>query len=139
MSAQARVDRLHPDRTVQLEILEPPRCPGCERWCLWRLAPTAPLRVESSLVLEPDELVTISIDRRHLLRGALMLHGLPWAGLLVGAVAGVTTIGGDLGALLGAIGGLASGSILARRQQANWKISTVLTRPGGVREDAATL
>ena len=131
MSAQARVDEVHPDNTVQLELLEPPRCRGCEGWCFWRLTPTSPLRLQSALALEPDELVTISMDRRQLLLGALMLHGLPWIGLLVGALAGVASIGGDLGALLGALAGLGVGSLLARRQQAAWKISAVLTRTGG--------
>ena len=138
MSTQARVGQLHPDSTVQLEVLEPPRCRGCERWCLWRLAPTAPLRIRSALALQPNELVTVSIDRRQLLRGALMLHGLPWVGLLAGAVAGVASVGGDLGVLLGAIAGLGAGLFLARRQQVNWKISAVLTGTDG-HDDATTL
>ena len=130
MTAQARVGQLHADHTVQLDILEPPRCSGCEGTCIWRWAPISSLRVQSSLALQPDELVTISIDRRHLLLGSLVLHGLPWAGLLAGVVAGVSSIGGDLGALLGSVAGLAGGSILARRWQDRWRIAPVLARAG---------
>lgn len=130
MTAQARVRQLNADRTVQLDILEAPRCSGCEGTCIWRWAPASSLRLPSSLALQPDELVTISIDRRHLLLGSLVLHGLPWAGLLVGAVAGVWSVGGDLGALLGSVVGLAGGSILARRGQERWRIAPVLARAG---------
>jgi len=128
MTAQARVGRVHADHTVQLDILEPPRCGGCEGTCIWRWAPVSSLRVRSPLALQPNELVTISIERRHLLLGVLVLHGLPWAGLLAGAVAGVSSIGGDVGALLGAVIGLAGGSILARRAQARWRIAPALAR-----------
>ena len=128
LSAQARVGRAQPDSAVQLELIEPPRCSGCEGWCLLRRRPAAPLRIRSPVALRPDELVTISIDRRHLLRGALILHGLPWAGLLAGAVAGVLSIGGDPGALLGALAGLAAGALLARRSQGYWRISPVIAR-----------
>ena len=131
MSAQARVGRLNADHTVQLELLEPPRCSGCEGHCLWRWAPPAPLRVHSSPALQPGDLVTVSIDRRDVLLAALLLHGLPWAGLLAGALLGVSSLGGDLGALLGAVAGLAAGSMLARSQQARWQIEPVLTRAGG--------
>lgn len=130
MTAQARVRQLHADHTVQLDILEPPRCSGCERSCIWRWAPASSLRVRSSLALQPDELVTISVDRRYLLLGSLVLHGLPWAGLLAGVVVGISSIGGDLGALVGSVAGLAGGSILARRRQDRWRIAPVLARAG---------
>ena len=128
LSAQARVRRAQPDSTVQLELIEPPRCSGCAGWCVLRRRAGAALRIRSPVALQPDDLVTLSIDRRHLLRGALVLHGLPWAGLVAGAVAGVASIGGDPGALLGALAGLAAGALLARRGQGRWRIAPVIAR-----------
>ena len=130
MSAQARVERLYPDHTVQLELLEPTRCSGCEGNCLWRWASPAPLRLHSSLTLQPEDLVTVTVDRRDVLLAALLLHGSPWIGLLAGAFLGVWSVGGDLGTFLGAVVGLAVGAMLARRQQAHWRIEPVLTRAG---------
>lgn len=131
MSVQARVARLYADHTVQLELLEPPtRCSGCEGKCLWRWAPTAPLRLHTTVALQPEDRVTVTVDRRGVLLAALLLHGLPWLGLLTGALLGVWSLGGDLGTFLGALAGLAVGSMLARRRQAHWRIEPVLTRAG---------
>ena len=123
MTARARVERVRADRTVDLRILAPPPCSGCEGACLWGRAPVSALRVRSSLRHRPGELVSVSLKHRHFLQGALLMHGLPWAGLLAGAGAGWSSQGGDLGSLLGALTGLGAGLLAGRRLQHRWRVS----------------
>ena len=114
MTADARVERVHADRTVELSVVEPPRCKGCEGTCIWRVSPASSLRVRSNGQLQPGQLVTISLKRKDFLRGALLLHGLPWAGLVGGAALGALLRGGDLWVLVGAMIGLAGGLLAMR-------------------------
>ena len=114
MTADARVERVHPDRTVELSVVEPPRCKGCEGTCMWRLSPASTLRVRGDGRLRPGQLVTISLKRKHFLHGALLLHGLPWAGLVAGAGLGTLVAGGDIAVLIGAVTGLAVGLLATR-------------------------
>ena len=126
MTVKARVRRINPDRSVDLSILPPPRCSGCEGVCLWGWAPVSSLRLHDAGRHHPGDLVTVSLKSRHALQGALLLHGLPWAGLLVGAAAGVAGLGGDLGALIGALAGLAAGLTAGRSLQGHWRVAPTL-------------
>jgi len=127
MAARARVGRIRSDRRVELELIEPPRCSGCEGVCTWRWSPAGafPLTTDSSL--EPGEVVRLVMPTQRVLQGALLLHGLPWGGLVAGAAAGVAGLGGDSGCLLGAVAGLAAGLFLARRLETRWQVAATLS------------
>ena len=90
-----------------------PRCEGCEGLCVWRRLPRAErLTFASRLPVAVGERVVVALPDRYLLLGSLLVHGLPLASLLGGALAGVATLGSDLGAAVGALAGVA-GAILA--------------------------
>ena len=127
MAARARVGRIHSDRRVELELVEPPRCRGCEGVCTWRWSRVGALPLTTDLSLQPGEVVRLVMPTQRVLQGALLLHGLPWGGLVVGAAAGVAGLGGDLGCLLGAVAGLALGLFLARRIETRWQVAATLT------------
>jgi positive regulator of sigma E activity len=108
MTIQARVRRIDSCNTVELELSEAIRCSGCRGGCFWRRTFPTALRVRVDARLGVGELVSVSLPARSVLRAALILHGLPWAGILAGAAA-AASLGGssDLSCLLGAvIGGL---------------------------------
>lgn len=126
MTVQARVRRIHADRSVDLSILPPPRCSGCEGVCLWGWAPVASLRLQDAGRHQPGDLVSVSLKSRLALHGALLVHGLPWAGLLVGAAVGVAGLGGDPGALVGALTGLGTGLLSGRSLQRRWRVTPTL-------------
>ncbi len=126
MTVQARVRRTHADRSVDLSILPPPRCSGCEGVCLWGWAPVSSLRLHASGRHRPGDLVSVSLKSRHALHAALLVHGLPWAGLLVGAAAGVAGLGGDAGALIGALSGLGAGLMAGRWLQGQSRFAPAL-------------
>lgn len=126
MTVRARVRRVEHDRWVDLAILPAPRCSGCEGTCMWGWAPPSSLRLRASGGHQPGDLVTVSLRNRQVFRGTLLLHGLPWAGLLAGTVAGAMSLGGDLGASLGAVTGLIVGLLAGRRLQGSWRVRPVL-------------
>ena len=95
---------------------------------MWGWAPPSSLRVRDSDRHRPGDLVTVSLRNRQVFRGTLLLHGLPWAGLLAGTVAGTVSLGGDLGASLGAVSGLAAGLLAGRRLQGSWNVRPVLDK-----------
>ncbi len=128
MTVQARVGGADDEGSFELDLIEPPRCSGCEGRCIWRWAPVSSLRVRSELDLQPGEIVTISLRRQLLLHGALALHGLPWGGLLLGAAAGALIQGGDLGTVVGAVAGLGGGLLAGRRLQRARRIAPDLIR-----------
>jgi len=67
-------------------------------------------------VYKPGQRVQIGLSEDALLRGSLWLYGLPMLGLLGGAIAGQHGFGSDVGALFGAIVGVASGLVLVAHQ-----------------------
>lgn len=64
------------------------------------------------------ETVVVGIDERSLVRGSLAVYALPLLALFAGALAGEFWLGpamGDLGAILGGVGGLLTGLAWLRR------------------------
>ena len=89
---------------------------------MWGWEPPTSLRIRDTGRHRPGNLVSVSLRDRHVFHGTLLVHGLPWAGLLAGTVAGVMGIGGDVGALLGAVAGLGLGLLAGRRLQGRWLV-----------------
>ncbi len=86
---------------------------------MWRWFPNATRAVlaanpsvHSGMPVDAPMPVLVSLPRRFVLLSAVLLHGLPWAALLAGALAGVGVTGTDLGCLVGAITGIAFASML---------------------------
>jgi sigma-E factor negative regulatory protein RseC len=67
----------------------------------------------SRLPVAVGERVVIALPDRYLLLASLLVHGLPLAGLLGGALCGVAAFGSDLGAAAGAAGGAVSAVLAA--------------------------
>ena len=128
MTARARVRRVESGRWIDLAILPAPRCSGCEGACMWGWSPPSSLRLRDSGRHRAGDLVSVSLRNRHVFRGALLMHGMPWAGLLAGTVAGVAMLGGDLGALFGAIAGLSLGLLAGKRLQGRFRVSPELVK-----------
>lgn len=131
LTARARVRRIAGDGWMDLAILPAPRCSGCEGACMWGWKPPSSLRVRGSGRHRTGDLVSVSLRYRQVFHATLLVHGLPWAGLLAGTVAGVMSLGGDPGALLGAVAGLGLGLLAGRRLQGRWQV-----RPEVIRVDA---
>ena len=130
MTARARVRRVERDRWIDLAILPAPRCSGCEGTCLWGWNPPTSLRIRDTGRHRPGDLVSVSLRNGHVFHGTLLVHGLPWAGLLAGTVAGVMGVGGDPGALLGAVAGLGLGLLAGRRLQGRWRVRPEVVKVG---------
>ena len=128
MTARARVQRVHADRWIELAILPAPRCSGCEGACLWGWAPPSSLRVRDSGRYRQGDLVWLSLRSRQVLYAAVLLHGLPWVGLLAGAAVGAAGVEGDLGSLSGAAVGLGAGVFFGRWLQQRWHVSPQVTK-----------
>jgi positive regulator of sigma E activity len=47
--------------------------------------------------------VLVALPERYVLLSALLLHGLPWGALLVGAALGAYAVPGDVGAVVGSV------------------------------------
>ena len=62
---------------------------------------------DSREALAVGERVVVALPDRYLFLAALLAHGLPLAALLAGAGIGFASTGGDGGAVLGAVGGVA--------------------------------
>ncbi|HEY8521241.1 MAG TPA: SoxR reducing system RseC family protein [Gammaproteobacteria bacterium] len=103
------------DGVVELELDERARCEGCRGACLWGRPGGSRARLRTELALGVGDRVLVSMPHRYLLLAALLLHGLPLAGLLGGAVAGLAVTGGDGGAVAGAAAGVALVVVGARR------------------------
>lgn len=93
------------DGFVDVELAETPRCAGCAGMCMWRRVDAGrKTRVPvTSSCPRAGTPVLISVPQNSVLRAALVVHGLPWAALLLGASCGTLIVHGDLGALLGAV------------------------------------
>lgn len=72
-------------------------------------------RVDNTLGAEIGEQVTLGVKDGALRRSANLAYGLPVAALIIGAIAG-SAVAGDLGAMLGAIGGLVAAFIFVIRR-----------------------
>ena len=109
MTSRARVCAVHGDDSIDVMLLSAPRCRGCEGACTWfRAADSSLLRLRSSADVKVGEIVQVSLPARDVLFGSILLHGLPWAMLLVGGSLGAWLGGDDLSCLFGAILGLGS-------------------------------
>ena len=103
MTTRALVRAVH-GTLVDVEFLPAPRCRGCEGSCIWFRAPkVSELRLRATAPLTVGQAVLVSLPARYVLLGAVVLHGLPWAMLLLGGLAGGLAGNGDLGCLIGAV------------------------------------
>jgi positive regulator of sigma E activity len=64
--------------------------------------------------------ILVSTPVTDVLRGAVWLHGLPWALLVLGAVLGAAAGFGDFGSLVGSASGLAVSWLLLRLTRHRW-------------------
>jgi positive regulator of sigma E activity len=105
MTARGVVVGAAEDGFVDVELARIPRCAGCAGMCMWRRVDAdRKTRVPvTSPCPRPGTPVLISLPGETVLRAALIVHGLPWAALLLGASCGASALHGDLGALLGAV------------------------------------
>jgi positive regulator of sigma E activity len=72
--------------------------------CTWRRLPeSVQLRLPAAGRAALGAHVLVALPERYVLLCALLLHGLPWGALLVGAAFGASTVPGDLGAIAGAV------------------------------------
>jgi positive regulator of sigma E activity len=103
MTARAVVIAVHPDGSIDLEIARPLRCAGCAGMCTWRhLSESVRLHLPAAGPAAVGAHVLVALPERYVLLCALLLHGLPWGALLVGAALGAYVVPGDLGAIAGA-------------------------------------
>lgn len=137
MTADATVTRVGADGRVEVEFGPPPRCRGCEGACLWRRMPGLQrLSLDTAVALSVGEPVVVAIPDRYLLLGAIVVHGLPLAALLAGALAGVALGGSDLSAVAGAVAGVAIALVATPRLRTRLERDTlrrVELRPGARR------
>jgi sigma-E factor negative regulatory protein RseC len=113
VAARARVLAINPDGGLRLEVLTGSGCEGCRGDCVsLACAPVADVRVAACPSIAVGDEIVVSVSAAALLRSALWTHGVPWVGLLLGAVAGAALGGTDLSCLLGAGVGLIGGVTL---------------------------
>jgi len=104
MTARAVVIAVHADGGVDLKIDAPARCAGCAGMCTWRRLPeSAQLRLRAAGSWGVGAQVLVALPERFVLLSALLLHGLPWAALLLGTALGAYLVPGDIGAIAGAV------------------------------------
>ena len=104
MTARAVVSGICADGFVDIEVTEAARCAGCAGACMWRRSTAAPrARLRTSTHLPVGTPVLVVLPQRYVLLAALLLHGLPWIALLLGAATGALVTGSDLGSLLAAV------------------------------------
>lgn len=114
MTARAVVRDTGPRGLVEIELVDAPRCRGCEGSCLWRRMPRAQrLELHCAKAVAVGDAVTVSLPAHYVLVAALMLYGVPLAGLLAGALGGALVGSSDLAVLLGAVAGVALASVAA--------------------------
>ena len=104
MTVRAVVRDTDADGRMQIELDESQACEGCAGTCMWRWLPDATRGARAALAAD----VSMSAGTPVL----VSLHGLPWAGLLAGALAGWGMAGSDLGSFAGAVGGVALAAAL---------------------------
>jgi positive regulator of sigma E activity len=113
VAARARVLAISPDGGLRLQVLAGSGCDGCRGGCVsLACAPVADIRVATCPSLAVGDEIVVSVSEAALLKSALWAHGVPWAGLLLGALTGAALGGTDLSCLLGAGLGLIGGGAL---------------------------
>ncbi|MCJ7591598.1 MAG: SoxR reducing system RseC family protein [Woeseiaceae bacterium] len=73
-------------------------------------------RVTAGLEIEIGDIVSVSLEPRHLLRAAVMVYGYPLFGAVLAAIAALSLELGDVAAALFALTGLVTGMAIARYQ-----------------------
>ncbi len=125
MTTRARVRAVHPGGVVDVEFVPAARCRGCEGSCTWFRAPMlGELRLRARVPLTVGETVLVSLPARYLLLGAVLLHGLPWAMLLLGGLAGELAGNSDLSCLIGAMIGFGGTLAVIPRWQRRLEMTT---------------
>ena len=123
--------------------LSAPRCDGCEGLCAWRRLPRAErVTFANRLTLDVGERVVVALPNRYLLLASLLVHGLPLAGLLGGALCGFAALGSDLGAAVGAAGGAMTAVLAApalRSRLERGTLRRMQLRPAADRAQAHSL
>lgn len=94
--------------------------------CLWRRLPrTERITFASRLRVVVGERVVVTLPDRYLLLVSLLVHGLPLAGLLGGALIGIAALGSDLAAAAGAAGGAVSAVLAAPALRSRLELGTL--------------
>ena len=107
MTADAVVIAARADGHVDLEF-RPRLCDGCAGACLWkRIQSTRLEQLKTSHALSPGTEVLVALPERRVVAASLLLHGVPLAALLLGALLGMAIGQSDAATLAGATGGLA--------------------------------
>ena len=124
VSARARVLAVHSDALVDVEFVEAARCKGCDGSCTWFTA-TKPktLRFRVANPLSLGQLVQVMLPSRVVLFAAALVHGLPWAFLLLGALIGAYVGGSDLSCFVGAASGFAAALLLMPAWQSRLEVA----------------
>ena len=74
--------------------------------------------VDTQLSLQPGDQVVVGVPEGAVLAAAGRLYGLPLAAMLIGAWAGQSVWGGDVGAVVGLVAGGLAGVLLGRGRSA---------------------
>lgn len=136
MTVRAVVRNTDADGRMQIELDESQACEGCAGTCMWRWFPDMTRGARAALAADVSVSagtpVLVSLPRHCVLLSAVTLHGLPWAGLLAGALAGWGMTGTDLGCFAGAVIGVALAALLtpglrSRIEQATLRQVTLKT------------
>ncbi len=124
VSARARILAVHADALVDVEFIEAARCKGCDGSCTW-FAVTKPktLRLRVAHPLSVGQLVKVMLPSGVILVAAALVHGLPWAFLLLGALIGAYIGGSDLSCFVGAASGFAAALLLMPAWQSRLEIA----------------
>ena len=89
---------------VEVDLATPFQCRGCAGLCAWRrVAPFERTVLHTAAPLCVGDRVTVSLSERRIVAASLVVHGVPLAALLGGALAGVAVAGTDLGSVAGAL------------------------------------
>lgn len=100
---------------LEVELAPPPRCPGCNGACAWYAASgSRRITVATHDAFAVGTAVTVRVAHGELLRSAAIVHGLPLAGALGGALLGFALSGSDLGTAAGGALALAAALLAAR-------------------------
>lgn len=127
ISVQARVASVSEKETLRLDFSSLNiKCSGCQGICFWRFG--SYIDIKSALQVGIGDFVTVSIDRKNLMFGTLLLHGLPFFSLLLGAALGSATLSNDAGTLLGAFAGLMFGLLVLRNLTKTMQLAPIVTK-----------
>jgi positive regulator of sigma E activity len=117
LSAEAIVTRLAALDRIEIELQAPTDCGTCRGACMWRGAEPRTVLVHAPKRLAIGARVRVRLPASYLLRAALLVHGLPWAALLVGALIGTGVAHSDWGSLVGLLAGLLFSVMVVPRMQ----------------------